>query len=184
MGPSVQLFRGVSNIPPPTMVNLVVTWPPPPPYNHTVVELGNTTSWEKCQEACIGFRNPHASPVSGWVHCQSFTWLERYHRSVAIVDGTSWDPVVVPGSTTGRLKWPPSLVRPMRTAVTTANAASVCVCVTLHGMATAAKVFGSCRLTGVQVCGRSHLMDMMFRAGEVVRWYPFTTWSAHHVRLV
>ena len=96
--PSITWFPDHSNVPP-------LTWPPPPPYNHTVKELPAAPSADQCRQACAGYTNSEVSPVSGWSKCQSFTWLPD-GRCVAIVDSDEWQLSPMKGATTGKLTWP------------------------------------------------------------------------------
>ena len=65
-GPTVNVFYGTANIP--AKAGIINAWPPAPPYDHTVKELGNTSDAAACQDACIAYRNAKVSPVSGWTH--------------------------------------------------------------------------------------------------------------------
>ena len=101
-GPTTQVYAAVTNIPPAGLA-----WPPKPPYDDTVKELGNKTSFGACRAACYTYRNKAVSPVSGWVTCKTFTFLSETGQCVAVVDAGWWSPVHQPGATTGRVTWPP-----------------------------------------------------------------------------
>ena len=109
--PTVELFAGTAAIPAPAV--LALEWPPPAPYDHIVKELGEAAaaSVDACQAACVAYRNPSVSPVSGWTRCTSFTHLDAADgqpaRCVAVVDAEEWAPLRTSGAVAGRLTWPP-----------------------------------------------------------------------------
>jgi hypothetical protein len=119
--PTVRVFPGTSNIPK-TAPN-GVSWPPAPAYSATVRELGSFSSLDDCQAACLAFvyrcqvptegggcEDP-ISPVSGWKKCQSFSYVARSRRCVAIVAADEWLPSAEQGVASGVVTWPPQHCR-------------------------------------------------------------------------
>ena len=106
--PSIRSYPGLTNIPPGPRPGSL-TWPPAPPYNHTVKELGTASSAAACADSCLAYRNGNVSPVSGWTLCQSFTWEEGTGRCVAIVDPQGWEPRRAKNASTvsAVVTWPP-----------------------------------------------------------------------------
>ena len=47
---------------------------------------------QACQASCLAYRNTEVSPVSGWVLCQSFTYVVPTGACVAVVDPYGWFP--------------------------------------------------------------------------------------------
>jgi hypothetical protein len=97
--PEVEVHQNTTNIPKP----LLLQWPPKPPYDHTVKELGTFKTAAECEAACVAYRNTDVSPVSGWTLCQSYTWLAG--RCVAVVDAMEWLPHKDMHAVSGRLTW-------------------------------------------------------------------------------
>ena len=112
--PSVRHYTSTANVPPHLHAGSV-TWPPPPPYDAMVKDLGAQPTAAACEAACVAFVNTTASPVSGWTRCKSYTWLAPKVRAagggggscIGVVDELEWHPVAQDGATTGRLTWPP-----------------------------------------------------------------------------
>jgi hypothetical protein len=107
--PAVKQFANTANIP---LHNNPrnggsVEWPPAPPYDHTVKELGNASNTAGCEVACIAYRNTAVSPVSGWTLCQSYTYIEATGRCIGVVSASEWAPMATSGATAGRVTWPP-----------------------------------------------------------------------------
>lgn len=106
--PRIDRYPGYQNIPRP----LTLLWPPPPPYNHTVIRIKDASSASACETACLGYVAPDTvSPVSGWSRCQSYTWMDENCSCTLVVDESEWDPVPANGSTCGRVSWPPRSCR-------------------------------------------------------------------------
>ena len=61
--PKVSRFADTSAIPP----HFLLKWPPPAPYSNVVKDLGKAAaaSAAACEAACVAYRNPDVSPVSG-----------------------------------------------------------------------------------------------------------------------
>ena len=100
-GPGVRVVANTTTIPPP------LAWPPAPPYNNTVKDLGASPTLGACEAACVRYRNADVAPVSGWWRCQAFTWRDD-GTCTGLVDATDWRPRSEHGSTSGRLTWPPT----------------------------------------------------------------------------
>ena len=109
--PAIELFPGMVNLP----QEPLLSWPPAPPYSHTVKDLGTTSNYKACEAKCISYRNDAVSPVSGWTKCESFTFTANDGRCVAVVAADEWAPRPASGAEKkngtlcGRVTWPPSL---------------------------------------------------------------------------
>ena len=107
--PTVALSNATANIPPHTAVDASWSWPNPPAYSNTVKDVGSFSSAKACQHACVGYRNPdvRATDVSGWLRCQSFTFVAETGKCIVVVDPEEWSPTKDKGAVAGRLTWPP-----------------------------------------------------------------------------
>ena len=75
-GPTVQLYSDTANVP--AGNSSALSWPPAPPYSHTVKDLGAVTTSDACRAKCIAYVNP-PSDLLWW------GWASRSTASVTML---------------------------------------------------------------------------------------------------